>query len=453
MKKTLNVTYRSLAKLIKRMGSRRGACSVLVCLSSFFASKSFAKGTLTYGNIQHLNDPQLDGAGSQWVDYSYFNRKESGRFLLVADADLRVYPDAESTTPMLSASELYVDYHMGSANLSFGRRILDWDPTEKYWNMGLLNATRGFNPLEQDQEGIMALRVIKRFSGFQAEAFGSFVHVPQLNPSLAIKDGRIISSNPWAKLPPRSAGLQGVQIPIYYELEMPAYTDLLLQPSLGARMKVDLGRRSWLSGYYTWKPENTMRINATGYYEQDTEERAYVRARPFVNHHQVAGAAFVTKLSDRTRFQASYINIIPEKGGDDGFKFESLKIQPNYIDEAYARAAVVYENDYSTYSINAIERLKGEVKEDDILGTKPRWKRAVGLFIKHAFNDKFGVRGDWKYDVALKDIVLKQDVWWNVDKHLTFGVGTELIQSPKASSYWNYVRSNDSFYSSASYTF
>tara|TARA_R100000656_G_scaffold66489_1_gene50469 strand:- start:172 stop:426 length:255 start_codon:yes stop_codon:yes gene_type:complete len=81
MKKTLNVTYRSLAKLIKRMGSRRGACSVLVCLSSFFASKSFAKGTLTYGNIQHLNDPQLDGAGSQWVDYSYFNRKESGRFL------------------------------------------------------------------------------------------------------------------------------------------------------------------------------------------------------------------------------------------------------------------------------------------------------------------------------------------------------------------------------------
>ncbi len=453
MIKTLIVTCRSLLNSIKVLSERRCVCSLLVCLSSFLASKSWAKGSITYGNIQYLNDPQLDGAGDQWFDFSFYTKKETGRFLLVADADLRVFPNAESSSPMLSASELYVDYHMGRSNLSFGRRILDWDPTEKYWNLGNINSQRGFNLLEQDQEGVMALRLTRNFSGFRGEIFGSFVHIPQLNPSLAVEDGRIVSSNPWAKLPPRSAGLQGVEIPIFYELEMPAYKDLLLQPSLGGRIKVDLGRRSWMSAHYAWKPENTLRINATGYYEQDTVERAFVRAKPFVNHHQIGGAVFSTQLSDNTNFQASYVNIKPDKKGDDGFKFESLKIQPNYYDEAYARAALVWDNKISTISLNGIERLKGEVKEDDILGTKPRWKRAVGLYVKHSFSDAVGLSGDWKYDTVLKDIVLKQDAWWNIDKHLTVGIGMELIQSPESFSYWNYVRSNDSFYSSATYSF
>lgn len=196
-----------------------------------------------------------------------------------------------------------------------------------------------------------------------------------------------------------------------------------------------------------------MRINATGYYEQDEEERAYVRARPFVNHHQVAGAVLVTNLNENTSLQAAYTNIKPDKEGDEGFRFESLKIQPNYYDEAYGRLALVWNNKISTLSLNAIERLKGEIKVDDILGTKPRWKRAVGVYADHSFNDALGVRGDWKYDLVMKDIVLKQDIWWNIDKHFSVGLGAELIQSPESSSYWNYVRSNDSFYSSASYTF
>lgn len=453
MIKTLIVTCRSLLTNIKVLSERRCVCSFLVCLTSIFCSKAWSKGTITYGNIQHLNDPQLDGAGTQWVDFSYYSKKESGRFLLVADADLRMYPDAKSSTAMLSAGELYVDYHMGRSNLSFGRRILDWDPTEKYWNLGNLNSQRGYNPLEQDQEGVMALRLTRNFSNFRGEIFGSFVHIPQLNPALSVEEGRIVSSNPWAKLPPRSAGLQGVEIPIFYDLEIPSYKNLLLQPSLGGRVKVDLGKRSWMSAHYAWKPENTLRVNATGYYEQDTVERAYVRARPFVNHHQIAGAVFATQMTENTSFQASYTNIKPDKKGDEGFKFESLKIQPNYYDEAYARAAIVWDNKISTVSLNGIERLKGEVKEEDILGTKPKWKRAVGVYLKHSFNDALGLSGDWKYDTVLKDIVLKQDAWWNIDKHLSLGIGMELIQSPKSYSYWNYVRSNDSFYSSATYSF
>lgn len=451
-KRLFTIFLRSIYKLHDRLG-RRHVCPLLVCFSSFFAAKGWSKGTLTYGNIQHLNDPQLDGAGSQWVDFSYYNRKESGRFLMVADADLRLYPDAENSAPMLSAKELYVDYYMGSSNMSFGRRILEWDPTEKYWNMGLLNAQRGYNPLEQDQEGIMALRLSRRFNGFSGEIFGSFVHIPQLNPSMSVKDGKVVSPNPWTKLPPQSAAYQGVEIPIYYDLEMPAYTDLLLQPSVGGRLKIDLGRRSWMSAYYTWKPENALRTNATGYYEQDTEERAYVRAKPFVNHHQVMGASFATNVTDNWAVQAGYINVNPEKKGDEGFRFESLKIQPNYFNEAYARLAVAWHNDYSTVSLNAIERLEGEVKEDDILGTKPRWKRAVGMFIDHAFNDAFGTRIDWKHDIVLKDILLKQDVWWNIDKHIRLSVGAELLQAPSSASYWGYIRSNDTFYSSASYSF
>lgn len=428
-------------------------CSLLLCLSSLFAAKAWSKGVLTYGNIQHLNDPQLDGAGSQWVDFSYYNRKESGRFLMVADADLRLYPDANESAPMLSAKELYVDYYMGSSNMSFGRRILEWDPTEKYWNMGMLNAQRGYNPLEQDQEGIMALRLSRRFDGFSGEIFGSFVHIPQLNPGMSVKDGKVVSPNPWAKLPPSSDTYQGIEVPIYYELEMPAYTDLLLQPSVGGRLKIELGRRSWMSTYYAWKPENSLRTNATGYYEQESEERAFVRAKPFVNHHQIIGASFATNITENWAVHAGYINVKPEKKGDEGFRFESLKIQPNYFDEAYARLAVAWHNDYSTVSLNAIERLQGEVKEDDILGTKPRWKRAVGMFIDHAFNDAFGTRIDWKHDIVLKDILLKQDIWWNIDKHVRLSVGAELLQAPSSNSYWSYIRSNDTFYSSASYSF
>ena len=453
MIKTLLSKCLSLLFRINSWFGRRHICPVLVCISSFFAAKGWTKGTLTYGNIQHLNDPQLEGSGSQWVDFSYYNRKEAGRFLFVAEADLRIYPDAEQTAPMLSAKELYVDYHMGSSNLSFGRRVLEWDPTEKYWNQGLVNADRGYNPLEQEQEGIMALRLSRRFNGFSGEVFGSFVHIPQLNPSMNVKEGKVVSPNPWAKLPPRSAKYQGVEIPIYYDLEIPAYTDLLLQPSAGGRLKVDLGRRSWLSAHYMWKPENSLRTNATGYYEQDTVERAYVKARPFVNHHQVAGAAFSTKITEQVSLQAGYVDVRPNKEGDTGFKFESLKIQPNYFDEAYARLALVWNNKITTLSLNGIERLKGDVKEDDILGTKPRWRRALGMFIDHSFNDAFGSRIDWKYDVVLKDLLLKQDIWWNIDKHVRIGIGAEMLQAPTKSSYWSYIRSNDSFYSSATYSF
>ena len=159
-------------------------------------------------------------------------------------------------------------------------------------------------------------------------------------PRLWNKNGDITAPNEWSKMPPEQV-YYSAKVPIYYELEMPEMKTIIFQPSVGARVNMNWSEQGGVSVYGLYKPENQVRLNATGHYEQDKEEQARVRARPL--------SIIIGSMGRRPNRRGDVrpvggMAVIPERGGDPTFEFEPLKIEPVYEDYYYGFGSLTYKN-------------------------------------------------------------------------------------------------------------
>ncbi|MFT6070815.1 MAG: hypothetical protein ACJAT2_000624 [Bacteriovoracaceae bacterium] len=412
--------------------------------------KGWSKGTLIYEHLGRMNTPAFKDAGSSSIGFEYLHIKKRSSFDSYAGLEVKYYPSNEGT--LVSLPEAYISRSRGNTDWAVGRKILKWTPHEKFWGIGELNALKGFNLMDDDEEGLVGIHFNKSWSNVDLAIFGSGVHIPQLNPTFTIKEGKISGANEWTNPPPTQVRFSGQNIPVYYNLDKPPMGDILLQNSLGTKLSYRWKKGS-VSAYGIYKPENLARINATGFYEQTTVEQASVRAKPFINHHIMYGVNAAQELGDLTA-KVSWDTINPDHGLDDSFSFEAFKIEPVYTIDSFLTASLTWDkNRYVGLSTNFIELLRGDANNTNVFAKKPKWVRAIGFGAWWKATGKLSFSGNYRQDLVLSDILTRFESRYKFTKHVAVGVGADFLKAPKKRSYWSPYRANDTFFSSLSYMF
>lgn len=407
-------------------------------------------GELTFEQHQNLNDQNNQEADRNWFSLSVTTARPKKKIDTYLNVDLRYYHT--NSDYMYSLSEGFVRYQDRKGEVTLGRKIVNWQRAEKFWNTGDLNSSRGFSLIEGNKEGLFGLHIDRKMGDFNLSLLGSYFYVPQLNPGYEYGDGRVTSRSTWVKVPPKSVKYRGELIPIYYDVERPANSEVLLQESFGGRLAYEW-ERGEIYSYGVYKPENHLRFNATATYEQTDTEQVLVKVRPFVNHHLIYGTGATQKIGDLA-LSTEVEMVRPDKENKgDFFQFEEIRFSPTYIDKSMWRTSAVINKNFLRVGGHYFQLLSHEGKSDDFFTEKSAWKRAAGFSLGYDFNDRIGADLLYKYDLVRADTIWQSDFNYRISKEMMGSLGVALLVSPRKESYWSPYKSNDSIFSSLSYLF
>jgi hypothetical protein len=415
-----------------------------------------ASGQLTYSYMGRLNTPLQEGIGNQFVEVNASGEGDAKNLDFIYNGNFRHYPSAN--TQLYSISELYIKKTWGEHEVSLGRKVISWHKNDLFWALGEVNPLRGFNLIETNREGLMGLHYQWENKNFEVKFLGSALNIPQVNPTFTAENGKINGNNEWSYPPPQYVRYQGSDVPIYYILDYPDMEDIIVKPSLALSTfyNFDKGRLGVYGGY---KPETGIRVNATGYYEQFAEERALVKARPFINNHYFWGGSVDYQLNQSEKSDAQWLTsvgvegVVPELGTDEKFTFASLKIQPSYERLTYSTASLRFKSSFFEVGLNGMYLIDGDVIDENVFAKKPKWRQAIGLEGNWTPWRDFKISGLYRYDIKTQDFTLLGELAFLWTKHIGMTVGVQIINAPKDYSFWAPYRTNDSLFSRLSYIF
>ncbi len=417
-----------------------------------FSGETFADTLYQFGYqyYERLNIPVggKNNKGFLLANFDYQGQKE--KMNTKAEFNFRFYP--HNAEGVYSFPEVFVSYKKTWFDLTLGRKIIDFAPAEKFWLLGEINPVRGFNLLEEKQEGLMGAHLDLHFRRSSLSFIASLIHIPQINPTYKIKSGKVRAPNEWSKLPPTKARFNGQDMQIYYNLIKPDLDRILIHPTTGIRYKYEWSENSGAQAFALFKPEPGIRMKATGFYEQNTVERASVFVKPFVNKHIIMGGEIYQQFSFM-QLRVGLWHFDPQKGPDKDFNFTALRIEPTYTTEDYFYTKLSGIWNKINWSANFLDLISRDNRTDDLFAKVSKWRRAIGASIDWQFLEKHSLDFNYRLDFSMHDHIVNAN--WNYhflgNAHLL--VGFEFIAAPSAFSYWGPYRTNDSLFAQVNYVF
>lgn len=419
---------------------------------------------LSYEKFYRLNKPIYRSESGDWLGLSYETKEPEDGFDTFLMGDLRFYFQ-DNNDLNYSLQEAYVQYGEENTKIIVGRKILDWNVNEKYWSLGFLNALQSFTLLSTEEEGLAGVLVNTKFGNFEFDILGSYLFIPQINPSIDFKNGVVESKSEWVRLPPRRTVVNNLEVLIDYRVNDYQVEKILLNKSLGGNLRYSWGNGG-ASAFAIYKPENKLRVNASAYYDNLGTGKVNVTAEPTINHHAYYGIQIYQSFGDiKARGGMSYVDPNAKLGKDflvdisnarKTFKSDYFNINPRYDKEAYAHMSLNYDK-HRKYklTLNYIHLISDNIRgNDDFFSDTVKWKSTFGGGIQYFFNDSFDASVDMKYDLIRKDNIVKGEVRYSFfQNQMSMALGLEILKAPDDNSYWSYYRTNDTLYSTVGFIF
>ncbi|MBC7713855.1 MAG: hypothetical protein H7177_10980 [Rhizobacter sp.] len=415
---------------------------------------------LSYEKFYRLNKPIYRSESGDWLGLSYETAAADRKLDYFLMGDLRFYFQ-ENNSLNYSLQEGYVVFHGDDYTLTAGRKILDWNTNEKYWALGYLNGLQSFTLLSTEEEGVTGLLFNKHIGPFEFEVLGSYLFIPQINPSIDFKNGNVQSKSEWVRLPPRKTVVSGIEVPLYYQIDKYKVSDIVFNKSLGGNIRYKWSNGG-VSAFAIYKPENKLRVNAGAYYDNLNTGKVVVTAAPTVNHHAYYGFQVYQDFGDiKARGGVSYVDPNAKLGKDiipnarKTFTSDYFHINPRYDKEAYAHMSLNYERaKIYKLTLNYIHLLSNNIRgSDDFFSDTVKWKSTFGGGFLYYLNDSFDIGFDLKYDIIRKDNIVKGEVKYNFEQKVIIALGLEVLKAPDNNSYWSYYRTSDTLYSTVGFVF
>ncbi len=437
---------------------------ILHALLLLFSNVLAHEGTVTYEKFYRLNSPLYRSNSGDWLGLSYSDEVPIKTFDSFVMGDLRFYFQ-DNNSLNYSLQEAYLKYHSDSFQLTVGRKILDWNQNEKYWGLGYLNANQAFTLLSVKEEGLMGIYFSKNLEPFEYDLFLSYLFIPQINPSMEIKNGVFQSRSEWMRLPPKYARVAGKVETIYYKMDPVSISKIIWNKSLGGNLKYKWNKGG-VSAFAVYKPENKLRSNAVAYYDGTILKQPVVEADPTVNHHAYFGLQVFQAFGDIAgRGGISYVDPNATLGKDfpvpitnartsQTYEETGIHINPRYEKEAYAHFSADLKRTNYWLSLNYIHILTKVTRaNDDFTSDAVKWKRAIGGNITYFVTDSFNVFLDMKYDLARFDNIINAEIKYNYKHMVNLSLGLEMLKAPDDASYWSHYRADDTVYTSLGFYF
>ncbi|MBL6991561.1 MAG: hypothetical protein ISR65_17380 [Bacteriovoracaceae bacterium] len=424
--------------------------------------------TVGFETFTRLSDVPAKTDVRNWITLDYQTKNNwSKSFSYSLDVNSRYFYQVQDYA--FSISEIYLMYNFSSGNFTIGRQLLDWNPSESFWELDDLNGKQGLSLLGDKQEGLIGANLNYNFSsGMYVSIFASSIFVPNLNPKYQVQDGLVKSPVEWAYLPPSKFLLKGQLLPIHYDLHKVNTWDILKNKSIGLR----LGYK-WSSGkvwgYALFKPENRLRFHGDGHLSKKQNYGVVdVLLHPFASSHMLYGIE-TTQTYKKLTFGAGLAVIDPNgdfktdlliidpvtiaTNSHVSFDAEYFKISPIYNRKSYFHSEIAYKKNKYDVSINYLHSLTDNSTKGNFYSNVAKWKRAFGILGNLKITDNFTWMVNWKYDFSRKDNLLKSQVAYKFLKRAIISLGVELLGAPTDHSFWGLSRFNDTVYTSLQYRF
>lgn len=432
---------------------------------SVFVAVSLEASTieLSYQKFIRLNKPLNKSDSGDVIGLSFESSQTKGHLDTYLNADSKFYFQDNSALNY-SLQEGYLLYKNSNYELTVGRKILDWNENEKYWSLGFLNGLQSFSLLSTEEEGVTGLLYHQHFENFEIELLGSYLFIPQLNPSIDFEGGQIKSRSEWMRLPPRRTVVSGLEVGINYNVANYQVEKIIFNKSLGGNLLYKW-KKGGFSAFAIYKPENRLRVNASAYYDNLGTGKVIVTADPTVNHHAYYGFQVFQNFYDvLLRGGFSYVDPNAKLGKDflidisnarKTFKSEYFNINPRYDKEVYSHMSANYiPNSQFQFSLNYIQLISDNVRgNDDFFSDTVKWKQTIGIGAKFLFWESFSTAFDLKYDFVRKDNIMKGEAKYNYKNEVSITLGYEILKAPDNSSYWSYYRTADTFFGQIGFIF
>lgn len=430
---------------------RYWSLTMIAPLLALYVVKGHAASSLSYLQKENLGKT-LNGGAKNWFALTISSSTDNHTFNHHFDLQARM--SNSDSSYQVSLPQAYFSLKGEYGEFAIGRKFVDWSAGDSEWGLANTNAHEGINFINFKREGIFGVHYSTDRQGFNIDLLASFFHLPQVNPGLNYKNnnGEITAKSQWSRVPPKSVLIEGTEVPLYYDVEMPNLGDILLKHSFGMN-----GSYRWKSGqasvYGLYKPESNVRVLATSQYEQLGTDQVRVNVSPFVNHTWVYGTKFQQAFSS-FHTVAGVDVIAPErKHAGSVFDVGSTKFAPKYVKRTYFHTSIKYTHDYFYTQLSYIKLIKGQGGADDYFSNDTLWYNALALKWKYMFSDSFSYQGSFRVDLEKADKMLTSEINYSMTNYLNVAMGVELIAANNNTSYWYPYRMNDTLYTSLTYTF
>jgi hypothetical protein len=363
---------------------------------------------------------------------------------------------------LISLDEVYVNHKRENSELFIGRVLLNWSKVDKEWNLGFLNNRKNFSFYENDQQGLIGVKLNYKRKNIFLESFATYMYIPEVYPTIEIKDGQFFSRSFWSTLPPRYGVYNNIKLPIYYNLNKPKIKDVILRPSFGV-----FGRLNYLNtkfdSYLIYKPDNNFSVDLSSYYEI-AKEQAYANLYPYVQNSLNFGSKISHKIDKqdfKLFFNSELLMYFPVKkfNSDNKSEYEITNISRSKSQFLSLNSKLEHKN--HILSLDYLIKLKGIVDsnsdegDNDITSSNDsrKWSKAFGLNYKGHYFDHLSMTTMLKYDLYYKDLLFTYELSYKLLNSFKISTGIKLISAPNDSTFWANFRGNDSFYSSFKYLF
>lgn len=418
-----------------------------------FASEAlYAKGMLSISRNEVTNgNASLDNFSS-FLDLQFLRSKEtSTNYSYSYDINVRKYNNDD--TPLVSIPFLYLEKkYEGQSTLSLGRKLVTWNDAISFWNLGEVFSTQGFDLLEDRDEGLSGLHYNFKNDNFSFSFFASGFFVPSLNPGLDIGDGKISARSEWSALPPQFVSLEGQVIPIEYNVDIPSLNKLLLKESLAINLGINTGIGDFTI-YGGRKPENSFRVNATGFLDQSGDDKVVVSARPFTNMQNFFGGTWTKKWSDRFVTSVGYESILPDRGVGERYEIGGFAVEPVYNNISYSSFLARYKSDFWGVDFSYLYAFSRYQSAGEAFARRLRFENAVAISPFFQVSDNFILNAKYQYDQDNRDHIIVSKGLYRISKRTAVSLRYQMIESPGDDSFWSRYRENDLWQANLSFNF
>ena len=141
--------------------------------------------------------------------------------------------------------EAYLEYAGEPVRLTVGRKKRTWSKLDEEFHLGLWQPELRWDYLKPEQQGLLGVYLDFRFSSqVHLVLFTSSLNLPDQGPQYQLKNGQFYSSNRWFQQPSGLFRLfngtsYASEVPLYFEIDRPAYDELFMQASFGGALEFD----------------------------------------------------------------------------------------------------------------------------------------------------------------------------------------------------------------------
>lgn len=219
--------------------------------------------------------------------YGHWQAKTSGANFFYADIS-GFFTVNQASHSFINLKEAYWQTQAFSdASISLGRKKESWSSSDEFWKLGLWQPRFKWDFLATETAGLTGAFLNTELGGVRVTAFASPLSIPEIGAPFELDGGRFTSQSPWFWSPPQSITVFGSETSIYYDLDFPAISDLILKPNAAFKLEVGGPTGVWSRVGYSYKPLAFPLLSYEGFLNLSQGVRADVTLHPRVVYHHL----------------------------------------------------------------------------------------------------------------------------------------------------------------------